>query len=316
MSPNVTGFPTVHDNLPITPNLTYSETRYGHCGIDRTWQTTDVAGNVATAVQQIRISSPNPPHVTINYVAMVPCGSLKEVTDLSLKPAIQVNHPCGLPVSIRYIDPSSASLCGTNFVRKWVISDGCTQDIFVNQTIQILNVQDPISPVRGQVNLNRRPLFQWPTYPETTRHKVFVWKFGTSRPDTPSGYTHYPSFRPSGNLDVGQKYYWQVEYDIEGGKSVLFSPRWNFKTLYLPDLVIMKITVPPLAHSGQSFQVQRTVQNKGNETIQFRTWQDAVYISFTKDVQSTRLVTRKIQYRTLLPTATYTDVATVRLACN
>lgn len=285
---NTTGKPNATDNSGIA-NLTYSDLMLKNCQVKRTWTAFDIAGNKNDLTQIISVVFSSGPAVAFPSDVAIACGSLSQITDDVLKPSVKVYHPCGLQVNVTYSDPLEiGNGCGFTFVRNWTVQDNCGYTIVGFQKIQIMDPQDPNTPERGE-ETDLHPLLSWPESLKTAKYRLFLWDATKSRPTT---YTYFGSntWFQSNNLHQGLMYFWQVEVVVDANVTQ-YSPRWNFKTKSYVDLSIIEVTIPPLAHSGQSFQVRWIVQNIGKApTSYYEYWYDQVFLGFTDDINSARRI--------------------------
>ena len=309
-SPNVTGIPAVTDNMDTTPHVMFGDQSSGECGVLRVWNATDDAGNTAYINQEIMFTSPREATVKFPDDAIVPCGDLQQVTDDSMLPAIKVEHPCGLPVNITYTDPSEAGRCEVTFNRQWLLTDDCGGQVSHSQQIQILKLQIPDTPQNGQTNIDLQYTLRWPVYPGSVSYKVYIWYTDERKPFEPVAITTNPEYTLPAGLRPGTQISWQVEFVLNNNKTVP-SPHWGFETRKYPDVAVESITVPPIAFSGQSFDVRWTVRNIGNLTTQATRWYDAVYVSFTEDFSRARRASVVRTNNILFPNDGYTGQATV-----
>ena len=309
-SPNNTGTPTVTDNLDTSPIVMYGDVASGECGIMRNWNATDAAGNTVHFSQEIMFTSPQPANVQFPGDSIVPCGDLMQETKEVMLPSIKVVHPCGLPVNISYTDPSESGRCGVIFTRLWSVTDDCGGHVTHQQQIRILELQVPDTPQNGQTNIDLQYTLRWPVYPGSVSYHVYIWNADDRRPSEPTAISTDPFYSIPTPLQPGTQFLWQIEY-ILGTNETLPSPQWGFETRKFPDLTVETITVPPIAYSGQSFEVRWTVKNIGNLTTQASVWYDAVYISFTDDFNQARRAALVLQRNILFPDDGYTGTATV-----
>jgi hypothetical protein len=175
------------------------------------------------------------------------------------------------------------------------------------QEIQIQEAQDPIAPNRGALT-TLQPRLIWKQNMQSTVYKVFVWSSKESRPIS-ANYTGFRYWYDSSKLKPASKYYWQVEF-LLSDHTTEYSPRWNFKTNAYPDLAVISLKTPPVAHSGQSFEVQWKVQNIAQGQVS-STWYDEVLIGFNTDVANARSVGRFFQNQILIQNDTYEGIAKV-----
>ena len=309
-SPNVTGIPAVTDNLDVDPVVKYGDQASGECGIIRVWNATDNAGNTAYTSQEIKFTSPRQPSVQFPDDATVPCGDLEQVTKTLMLPAVMVDHPCRLPVNISYADPNEAGRCGLIFNRLWSVTDDCGGQVSHSQRIQVLELQVPDTPQNGQTNIDLQYTLRWPVYPGSVSYKVFLWNADERKPTGPVAVTTEPEYTIAVPLRPGTQFLWQVEFLLNNNES-LPSPQWGFETRKYPDVTVESIIVPPVAYSGQTFDVRWTVRNIGNLTTQAYRWSDAVFISFTEDFSRARRASVVQLNNILFPNDGYTAEATV-----
>jgi len=153
---------------------------------------------------------------------------------------------------------------------------------------------------------------RWPIYPGSKSYKIYVWKNGLLRPSTPVSVTTNPYYTPPTPLPPATRMLWQIEY-VLGDGSIIPSPQWGFETKPFVDLTVMSITLPPVANSGQDFDISYTVKNVGNLTTTSNVWYDAIYISFSKDFGNSRRTSIIRQNNIIFPDDGYTGQATVPL---
>ena len=152
----------------------------------------------------------------------------------------------------------------------------------------------------------------WPQFPGATSYQVYVWQYGTERPNQPTTVTSTRIYRPPTNYAPGTRYLWQIEY-VTGVNTTVPSPIWGFETQSFPDLTVTTITVPPYAFSGQDFQLSWTVINIGNLSSEVTRFYDAVYLGQTTDFSRSRRVEMIRQNRLIDPQDGYQSSATVSL---
>ena len=311
-SPNVIGTPTVSDSEDPNPSLTRQDQPSSMCTVRRVWTTTDEAGNSASVTQTITFTSPRPPQITAPSEIAIPCGSVEDAIRNAAQTNLLVIHPCGRPVNVTYNDSTSVDRCGFTFTRNWRAQDDCGSTSVFMQTIRVLDQQFPDGPENGQVNTRLDETLLWPQFPGATSYQVYVWQYGTERPNQPTTVTSTRMYRPSTNYAPGTRYLWQIEY-VTGVNTTVPSPIWGFETQSFPDLTVTTITVPPYAFSGQDFQLSWTVINIGNLSSGATQFYDAVYLGPTTDFSRSRSVERIRQNRILDPQDGYMSSATVSL---
>ncbi|KAK3612248.1 hypothetical protein CHS0354_039530 [Potamilus streckersoni] len=313
--------PTVKDNIASNENisLTYMDSSQAtsRCMLHRQWTATDTAGNSASCTQNVTFYSTgslvlerSPGH------APVACGELTEMNEV-FKQVFLVHSPCGLPIEISYTDdhPEKIDVCGATLNRTWTVTDNCGKPNVHTQLIQILGIQKPITPTSGERGIDLRYTLRWSSFEGSSSYQVYIWKVGRTRPNTPTGTTTNTYFTPPKPLDAGTKYFWQVEFILGRVNQTFFGPKWGFETRSFIDLIVKSIDVPPVAFSGQTFDVKWTIQNIGNLSTEtsYGHWYDHVYLSFTNDFGKSRYVGHKIQWTILFPGDAYSSQMTVPL---
>ena len=118
-----------------------------------------------------------------------------------------------------------------------------------------------------QVNVALSPRLRWPLYPGALHYNLYIWPYNTPQPTEPiQNHTMYTSYTVQSPFTPTQQILWQIEYIVE---EVLYpSPVWGFTTRSYANLVVTDIVLPETAFSGQSFDIQWTVENKGNVDAQ------------------------------------------------
>ncbi|XP_048590560.1 uncharacterized protein LOC116611783 isoform X3 [Nematostella vectensis] len=309
LDPSRIGQPTVRDNVDPSPSLTYSDQPLSsNCGVLRTWSATDRAGNKARGVQEIRISNPTAPILTYNRSIMVACETLVGIAQ-DLSKEISASHPCGMPVNMTHTDSIPTMQCDVTFTRYWTIRDPCGYNLTVPQTVKVLGIQPPDYPKSGQVNVDLNQELSWPQYPGAVQYKIFIWKYQTPQPSTPTATTRLRGYSPGRRYPHGTKMLWKVEYMTSSGAKIP-GPVWGFVTRHYNDFKVQIVTVPLGAFSGQSLSVSWTVRNIGGHSNAVFAWYDVVYISKTTEFSDARVFTRKWQQRILESGDGYTDTVT------
>ena len=138
-------------------------------------------GNSASKIQRINLSNPRPPIVRYHGNVTIACGSFDEQQQ-DMRDAINVTHPCDRPMTITHVDSIPTILCARTFTRTWTIADDCGKQVSVQQQIRILALQLPDYPKNGQVNVALRKSLKWPQYPGSVSYKVYLWRYGTTKP--------------------------------------------------------------------------------------------------------------------------------------
>ena len=187
LRPSALGTPSVTDNEGGNITLTHQDIPGGSCSFERKWTAKDQAGNTASKIQVINLSNPTPPTVSYHANATIACGSFEEQQQ-DMRDAINVTHPCDRPITITHVDSVPTILCASSFTRTWTIADDCGRQVSVHQKIRILSLQLPDYPKNGQVNLALRESLQWPQYPGSVRYKVYLWRYGTTKPSSPTAW--------------------------------------------------------------------------------------------------------------------------------
>lgn len=280
-NPNITGIPNVTDNSPNGTNIVYTDSVANNCGIKRTWTVTDAAGNEASQIQTILFKSPTPIRLLFAKEAVVACGDIDDFTK-GMKQFISkhVKHPCGIPFKrIYYTDLNILNNCGITINRMWHLEDSCGSITNGTQQIKILQMEVPVTPKNGQLNVKLQSTLRWPSYPKANKYEIYLWLYGQEKPKQPFTIQWY-TYWTTPNLIPNTKYSWQVEIDI-GQNDTIPSPKWSFKTRKVPDLTVESVVVQRVAFSGQSFVVQWTVRNIGSGITDTPSWYDYVYYSFT-----------------------------------
>ena len=311
-SPNVTGYPTVHDNEDTNPSLVYSDNPSSECTIIRTWTATDTAGNQASEILTIHFTSPLPPQIVSTRTIAIPCENVEDVIDTLGRAELTVIHPCGRQVAITFSDSAEVSSCGITFTRTWVVTDDCGSSNTFQQTIRVLDQQHPDSPLNGELNVDLNAPLRWPQYPGANRYEVYLWQYGSERPSGPAAVVDVRQYEPTNSYPPGTRLLWQIEY-ITGATSSVPSPVWGFTTQLFADLSIVDVTIPDYTFSGQEFDVQWTVINQGNISTNVYYWYDAVYIGHTANFFDSRRVLATLQNRLVDPEDAYVDEARIQL---
>ncbi|XP_052094770.1 uncharacterized protein LOC127730411 isoform X2 [Mytilus californianus] len=316
-NPNITGIPIVTDNNPNGTNIIYTDSVGENCGIQRVWTATDAAGNEAIQTQVILFESPTPIRLLFAREALVPCGDIDDFTK-SMQQYISknVNHPCGIPFKrIYFTDSNILNKCGITIIRTWHIEDSCGSTTNGTQQIKILQLEVPVTPKNGQVNVELQSTLRWPSYPKATRYEIYLWLYGQEKPEQPVITIQSRTYWKTSRLTSNTKYSWKVEIDI-GENDTIPGPKWSFETRKIPDLTVERIIVPKVAFSGQSFVVQWSVRNTGTGITETASWNDLVFFSFTdsfEDAKRFRSPTVVMQRNILFPEDGYTSQAKVNL---
>ena len=159
-------------------------------------------------------------------------------------------------------------------------------------------------------------------------YDVYIWTFGSDRPELPATTTQSLTYRPTEPLPDNTRILWQIIYSsidnlqgIPTETTRVPGPVWGFITRPYPDLAVTEVTVPGSAFSGASFAVQYTVENIGNANTALqnsagnvvRFWLDYIYIDTTPSFDAARLVARVWQTRSLDAMDGYQQEVTISL---
>ena len=312
-SPAATGMPTATDNEAINPTITYVDQPTSMCAIRRIWTAADNANNSASLAQTISFTNPQPPTISAPSEIAIPCGSVEEVIQDIGQTTLNVTHPCGRPITLSYSDSSVVNRCGFTFTRTWTIQDDCGSSSIFLQLIRVLQQQFPDSPANGQINTRLNEPLLWPQFPGATSYHIFVWVHGTDRPQVPTAVVYTRQYYTSTNFPSGTRMLWQIEY-VTSDDNTVPSPVWGFETQSVPDLAVNDIEVPPVAFSGQQFDVSWTVVNNGNRGISINNnWYDGIYIGRSSNFGQSRRVGLIRQRRFVDPSDGYIAEYTVFL---
>lgn len=300
------------DNEDTDPSVEYTDNPSSECTIVRNWTATDNAGNQASETQTIHFTSPLPPQIISPREIAIPCGSVEDAIATLGQANLTVIHPCGRQVVITFSDSANVSTCGITFTRTWVANDDCGSSNTFQQTIRVLDQQNPDSPVNGELNVDLNSPLSWPQYPGAYSYEVYVWEYGNERPHIPTAVVDARQYQPINSYPPGTRLLWQIEY-ITGANSSVPSPVWGFRTQPFPDLSVSSVTIPDYAFSGQEFEVQWTVINQGNISTNVYYWYDTVHIGRTANFLDSRQVQTTLQNRLVDPEDGYVDEARIQL---
>lgn len=81
------------------------------------------------------------------------------------------------------------------------------------------------------------------------------------QPNEPLVVTNHRSYTPMNRFSTLTRILWKIVYILDD--SEIPSPIWGFTTRAYTDLTVTQITIPDTTFSGQSFDVQWTVENIG-----------------------------------------------------
>ncbi len=325
-TPDSTGTPTVTDTYDSNPSLTYVDNPSDGCILDRVWTASDAAGNIATVMQTLTFSNPQPPELRIPTKLLLPCGD--PIDDLrssgELVEAGLLSHPCNRSMNVSFEDSVEQKLCGRSFTRYWSVVDDCGNSVGIQQTIKILELQTPDQPQDGQVNVGLNNMLKWPQYPGSVEYRLYIWlESDLSRPSMPELVSQSLTYQPPTPYTPNTRYLWQVEYILSTESDSLLnvtvvpSPIWGFETRTYADFSTSTVTIPSEAFSGQDLTISWQVENIGSRGSTVSSWYDAVYLSLNPDFDgSARRVARLRKTLFLDPADGYTSSATIKLQEN
>ena len=123
------------------------------------------------------------------------------------------------------------------------------------------------------------------SFTAATQYDIYIWRYGEERPTQPSGSTSRLYFRPSDPFPQNSQILWQLFFHVPGANGTTPGPIWGFVTRPYADLTVSSIDVPVLAYSGDTFDVQFTVENIGGANTAYpdtygyvaRRWYDYIY---------------------------------------
>jgi hypothetical protein len=312
-SPMATGIPTATDNEDPNPDVRFVDQSADMCTTRRVWNATDNAGNSALLTQTITFMAPQPPLILTPSEVAIPCGSIEDAIQNTERANLTIIHPCERPVNVSFTDSTTVDRCGFTLTRTWVVQDDCGTSSTFQQNIRVLDQQLPDSPTNGQINTRLDEPLLWPQFPGSIQYKVYVWMFGTERPPVATAVVENRQYIPSTNYPPGTQLLWQIEY-ITGENITIPSPVWGFETQSFPDLSITDVDIPPVAFSGQQFDVSWTVINVGNLSIGASIWFDRIYLGRSPDFSMSRIARTVQQRRFVDPQDGYTSQTTINLA--
>ena len=308
-SPNVTGIPIALDNEDSDPTVTHIDIPAEMCSIRRVWNATDNAGNNGTFFQTITFTNPQPPRILSPSEIAIPCGSIEEAFETAEQANLTITHPCNRPLTVTFSDSVPIEQCGFTFTRTWIVQDDCGTSTDFQQTVRVLDQQFPDSPANGQVNVELNEPLIWPQFPGAIRYQVYLWMFGTERPQEPLIVVNARKYIPPENYPSGTRLLWQIEYvDVEN--AITSSPVWGFETQPLPDLAVISVQIPPIAFTGRGMVVSWTVLNIGNRSTSASTWRDYVYFERSPTFTGRQRVASIRQRRFVDPQDGYISQAT------
>jgi len=146
-------------------------------------------------------------------------------------------------------------------------------------------------PADGNNAVDLPITFSWSPIVHAQEYALYVWEDTATRPETPLidhikgiNYTLYSDFDI---LQYNKRFKWQVV-----AKNVCYtlaSPIQTFTFRKLPDLVVTDVQAPASGFSGQSFGVRWQVKNSGQGATLTGQWQDKVFLSTDKVLDSADL---------------------------
>ncbi|XP_052774203.1 uncharacterized protein LOC128212867 isoform X2 [Mya arenaria] len=302
---------TASDNMDPLPQLSYTDTSTGSCGITRTWTVIDFAGNTRTYNQHITFTT-NKTISVFEYpqTMSVSCGSLSNLTD-ALSSMFKIYHPCGLDVNITYQD-DSVEKCGITIKRTWTIRDGCGNMETVAQYLRIREANTPLAPLDGQIGTELDIVLRWQDPDASREFDIYFWKRRADRPAFPFARTTDNHFKVETSLEPGTQYLWQLVFYYTDNNTYI-SPVWVFETRHYADLMLDSIETPPTAFSGQTCEIKWTVLNVGTIDTPYVYWYDGVYLSFNDNILGAKRVASVLQRNILYRNDGYSSTATFTL---
>lgn len=315
ISPAAIGIPAASDNEDSDPVVSHVDNPGEVCSVRRVWSATDNAGNNASFTQTITITNPLPPRILTPSEIVIPCGSVEEAFQNAVQANLTIVHPCDRPVTVTFADSAQIDQCGFTLTRTWIVMDDCGTSSNLQQTVRVLDLQLPDSPVNGQVNTKLNEPLLWPQFPGATHYRVYVWMFGLQRPREPTAIVNTRRYVPPVNYPSGSRLLWQIEY-VNSQNTTIPSPIWGFETQPLPDLAVTNLQIPPVGFSGQQIDISWTVKNVGNRGVGAFVWNDHIFLEHSPTFTGRRRVASIGQRRFVDPQDGYTSQASFTLAPN
>ena len=302
------------DNMDSMVSVSYRDVPAAGCRVHRIWSAVDEADNIAMETQVISFTNPRALNVMAATVAVIPCGSISEILDAAnkLSESFVITNYCERPIDISFMDASDINRCGFIFTRNWFVEDDCGMRTSFQQTIRVLDPQQPDRPNNGETNVELSQVLRWPQYPGAVSYKVFVWRYGSQQPDNATVEVTMRYYRPSEPYSPGTRFLWQVMYSINAS-TVIPSPIWGFETRSFADFVVQSLSIPPYAYSGTEFELSWNVINLGNISSTTPTWYDAVYLGRNADGSDKVRVTLLRETRYLDPQDGYISTTSIML---
>ena len=279
--------PTYSDNIDTDLQITFLDRSIGSCQTLRTWSVRDRAGNVGQYNQTISFRDVIPPEVGASNETYIPCSEAEMLNDPSYVIALlNVISQCDRNVTVNAVNQTPISVCGVTLSRSWIITDDCNNAFPFLLTIYVLQLINPEFPANGQTNIGLYQSLGWPDYPGSQSSRLYIWRYGDNRPDTPVAVLYNRTYRPFTAYPPNTRMLWQVVYNVSG--SYISGPVWGFVTRAFADLAVIDIDIPATAFSGTSVTVTWTVRNIGNVSTSLLTSYicDAIYIGMSDDFQN------------------------------
>ncbi|MDX2197333.1 MAG: hypothetical protein NW207_13040, partial [Cytophagales bacterium] len=134
-------------------------------------------------------------------------------------------------------------------------------------------------------NIITPTFLSWESDPNAAYYDLYIWKSGTSAPNTPTAtqliQNHFLINENDNLLESNNQYLWYVRSYNKFKKCIQYTtPTFNFSTTPKFDVQVSTIVSAPIVESGRYMDITWTVKN--NSTLigtQLQTWIDKVYIS-------------------------------------
>ncbi len=321
-STNTTGIPTVTDTQDPNPTLSYRDNPSSGCILERIWTATDEAGNEASQTQNITFTSTQPPELQLPLSVLLACGDPVN-DDRSAEDLVNeglLSHQCNRSMDVKYTDSTAQKYCGMTFTRTWTVTDDCGGQTQRDQTVIILEPSMPEQPINNQMNVDLDITIQWPPYPNTVLHNLYVWPESSTKPNGPTYVTSTRQYKTPNPYLPNTKYLWQVEYqlDHESGDllnaTIVPSPTWSFITRTYADFAVAQIDIPSSgAFSGKDVTISWTVVNVGSRGSVTSYWYDEVYLAIDSEFTNPIRIARIQERQFLDPGDGYVASVTVQL---
>ena len=221
-------------------------------------------------------------------------------------------------MQVTYQDSPELDRCDMITTRLWRITDDCGQSATFSQIVKVLPLQLPVGPQNGELNVGLNHMLQWPDYPNSDKYRVYVWRFGTERPNSPVEISLDRSYVPRAAYLHDTKMLWQVEFVLRAGvlvnnASIIPSPVWGFKTKQYPDFKLVSVSAPSYAFSGRTFEVSWYVENVGSRGTSVYSWYDKVYVSLSASASRGQLTKTVHRQSFLDPGDSYTGKTSLQV---